>query len=66
MRGVLFKIGTLALAIFSVVLLFTVAGTLFLERELTGGEKLVAFVGAAILGTCWWLLMLRRSAREGS
>lgn len=60
MRGVLFKIGALALAICSMVLLFAVAGTLFQEREFTDGEKLVAFAGAAILGTCWWVLVLRR------
>lgn len=60
MHGILFKVGALGLAICSVLLLFALAGTLFLEREFTGGEKLVAFVGAAILGTCWWSLLLRR------
>ena len=50
MRGVLFKTGALALAICSVFLLFAAAGTLFLKREFTDDEKMVAFVGAAMLG----------------
>jgi len=60
MPGVLFKIGALGSAICSLVLLFALFGSLFLEREFTDGEKLLAFVAAAVLGTCWWLVALRR------
>jgi hypothetical protein len=64
-RVFLFKAGALGVAICSVLLLIAVLASAFVQRELSAGEKLVAFAVAVILGTVWWLLMLRRLRASG-
>ena len=56
----MFKIGSLGVAICSVLLLIAALASAFLRREFGDAEKLGAVLVAAIVGTWWWLLMLRR------
>jgi hypothetical protein len=59
------KIGALLTGICSVLLGVVVLARLFLRRELSGFETTVAIGAAVVLGTCWWLRMLRHMRSKG-
>jgi hypothetical protein len=64
MHKLMFKFGSLGLAICAALLLIAVFASVFLQREFTDGEKLIALLIAVIVGAWWWLAMLRRLRRR--
>jgi uncharacterized membrane protein len=63
--SVMFKFGSLVAAICFVLLVVASFVLLVLQRQLSVGETFVVLAGAAMLGTSWWLVLLRRLRAKG-
>ena len=66
LRQFIFAVGSLGVAIGTVLLLVAVLGVLFLGRELSGTERYVVVVGSFVIGLVWWVAMRRKLERRGS
>ncbi|HEY3047555.1 MAG TPA: hypothetical protein VGJ72_08845 [Polaromonas sp.] len=67
MRNLFFTVGSLGVAIGAALLAVALLAVVFVGRELSGVEKVVAGAVACMVGGAWWAAMQRklRQRREG-
>jgi ABC-type uncharacterized transport system permease subunit len=65
MRNLLFAVGSLGVAICSALLIVAVLASVFVGRELSGTEKIIACVIACVAGLVLWGAVQRKIKREG-
>ena len=60
-----FRSGALLLAITCVLLAIATLAAVLLQRKSSVREEIGAFAVAAVIGACWWRVMLRRMRATG-
>lgn len=64
MRGLMFSVGSLGVAVGTILLLVALAANLLLARALTGTEMLIACIGSSMVGFFWWRFVRRKIKQQ--